>query len=57
MSLKTRGRRGQVMWFVAHYVDHFHVKVVQVGEQINEFGHKARRTLADLDPERSYAGD
>lgn len=28
-----------------------------MGEQINEFGHKARRTLADFDLERSYAGD
>ena len=45
MSLKTRGRRGQVVWFVVRYVDHVHVKVVQAGKQIDEFSHKAGRTL------------
>lgn len=55
MSLKTRGRRGQVVWFVVRYVDHVHVKVVQAGKQIDEFSHKAGRTLTGLDLERSYA--
>ena len=55
MSLKTRRRRGQVVWFVVRYVDHVHVKVVQVGKQIDEFSHKAGRTLTGLDLERSYA--